>query len=119
VDGDGVGDRCDSNDCDVSRPFCLNVTKLTMKGAFGSKPSGRASVKGDFVVQAPQVFDPSGGLIVRVKERLETDYQLTAPTCSTTAKGSTRCDVLGTGSTPRLKIRIKLLARSSGPTDKT
>jgi cysteine-rich repeat protein len=118
VDGDGIGDRCDPNDCDVAHPFCLNVTKLTMKGSSGAKPTGRASIKGDFVVQSQQPFDASAGLTVRVKERLETDYQLTAP-CQSTAKQSYRCDLLGTGSTPRIKIRVKFLAKSSNPGERT
>src|SRR5262245_23481555 len=50
IDGDGIGDRCDANDCDPAHPFCLNVTKLVMKGsASPAKPTGRASIKGDFV----------------------------------------------------------------------
>jgi cysteine-rich repeat protein len=117
VDGDGAGDRCDPDDCDPQHPFCLNITKLKMAGAAGAKPTGRASIKGDFVVESTQVFDPSAGLTVRVKERLETDYQLTAP-CRSTPGQSFRCEVLGTG-IPRVKIRVKLLARSSGPSEKT
>lgn len=119
IDGDGVGDRCDPDDCDIAHPYCLNVTKLTMKGASSGKPSGRASIKGDFVARSPDVFDASGGLTVRIRERLETDYQLTAPVCVSTPKQSFRCDVAGNGSTPRIKIRIKFLSKSSGASEKT
>lgn len=79
VDGDGTGDRCDDTDCDPAHPFCLNVTKLVMKGAGLVQPSGKASIKGDFVVVPPDVFDPSQGLEVRVRERLETDYTMNGP----------------------------------------
>jgi cysteine-rich repeat protein len=111
IDGDGIGDRCDANDCDPEHPFCLNVTKLVMKGASGVKPSGRASIRGDFVVLPGDQFDASGGLAVRVKERLETDYQMTAPTCIITGKGIS-CDVNGASADPKIKIRLKNLPKS-------
>ncbi len=117
IDGDGVGDVCDPNDCDVAHPYCLNVTKLLMKGASAAGQGGRASIKGDFVVSTAVGFDPSAGLTVRVKERLETDYEMTAPVCLTTSKGS-RCDVKASGA-PQIKIRVKPLPRSSGPSDQT
>jgi hypothetical protein len=117
VDGDRIGDVCDPNDCDVAHPFCLNVTKLLMKGASSAGQGGRASIKGDFVVASAVGFDPSAGLTIRVKERLETDYEMTAPVCVTTAKGS-RCDVNEPGA-PQIKIRVKPLPRSSGPDEQT
>jgi len=113
IDGDGIGDRCDANDCDPAHPFCLNVTKLVMTGsASPAKPTGRASIKGDFVVLPGDHFDATGGLTVRIKERLETDYQTTAPSCIVTGKGVS-CDVKGATSTaPGLKIRLKNLPKS-------
>jgi len=111
IDGDGLGDMCDANDCDVAHPYCLNVTKLVMKGATGTSPSGRASIRGDFVVLPNDQFDASAGLTVRVKERLETDYQMTATTCLTSGKGI-KCDVVGTSTSPKLKVRLKNLPKS-------
>ena len=113
IDGDGIGDRCDANDCDPAHPFCLNVTKLVMTGsASPAKPTGRASIKGDFVVLPGDHFDATGGLTVRIKERLETDYQTTVPSCIVTGKGVS-CDVKGATSTaPGLKIRLKNLPKS-------
>ena len=75
------------------------------------KPSGRASIRGDFVVLPGDQFDASGGLAVRVKERLETDYQMTAPTCIITGKGIS-CDVNGASADPKIKIRLKNLPKS-------
>jgi cysteine-rich repeat protein len=112
IDGDGIGDRCDANDCDPAHPFCLNVTKLVMKGSSSpTKPSGRASLRGDFVVLPGDHFDAAGGLTVRVKERLETDYQMTAPSCIVTGKGVS-CDVKGASTDPGLRIRLKNLPKS-------
>jgi hypothetical protein len=114
LDGDGLGDRCDPNDCDPQHPFCLNVTKLVMKGASNpARPGGLASIKGDFIAQAPDVFDPSAGLIVRVKDGLETDYDMTAFTCLNTP-GGTRCDEAPSKTSPKLKIRMKPLSKSPG-----
>ncbi|MGH7893730.1 MAG: thrombospondin type 3 repeat-containing protein [Candidatus Binatia bacterium] len=112
VDGDGLGDRCDPQDCDLDHPGCLNVTKLVLKGATGSRPTGLASIRGDFVTLAPDLFDPSGGLTVRVRERLETDYQMTALTCLSTPDGRTKCDQAASSTSPKLKIRIKPLPMS-------
>src|SRR5262245_17542016 len=57
-------------------------------------------------------FDAAGGLTVRIKERLETDYQMTAPSCIVTGKGVS-CDVKGATSTdPGLNIRLKNLPKS-------
>src|SRR5262249_4512841 len=92
LDGDGLGDRCDPQDCDLEAPGCLNVTKLVMKASSATKPSGLASIRGDFITLAPDVFDPSVGLTVRVKEHLETDYEMTALTCISMSDGRTRCD---------------------------
>jgi hypothetical protein len=89
------------------------VTKLVMKGSASlAKPTGRPSIKGDFVVLPGDHFDAPGGLTVRIKERLETDYQTTAPSCIVTGKGVS-CDVKGATSTdPGLKIRLKNLPKS-------
>jgi hypothetical protein len=112
LDHDGIGDRCDDQDCNLQGPGCLNITILNLKGASGSKPGGRASIRGDFVTVAPDVFDPSAGLTVRLRDHLETDYQLTTPTCVTTPNGHTKCEIKGTSTSPTLSIRIKLLPKS-------
>jgi hypothetical protein len=112
LDGDGLGDRCDPQDCDLEHPGCLNITKLVMKGSLGTKPSGLASIRGDFVTLTPDHFDPSAGLRVRVKERLETDYEMTALTCLSMPDGRARCDEQASTTSPKLKIRIKPLPKS-------
>src|SRR5262249_19772887 len=114
LDGDGLGDRCDPQDCDLEAPGCLNVTKLVMKASSATKPSGLASIRGDFITPAPDVFDPSGGLKVRVKEHLETDYEMTALTCISMSDGRTRCDEQATSTSPKIKIRVVPLPKSPG-----
>jgi hypothetical protein len=59
------------------------------------------------------VFDPSAGLTVRVKDGLETDYDMTAFTCVNTP-GGTRCDEAPSKTSPKLKIRTKPLTKSPG-----
>jgi cysteine-rich repeat protein len=82
IHGAGVGGRCERTAA-TEHPFCLNVTKLVMKARRRPRrAAGPASAATSSSCRA--TTDAAGGLTVRVKERLETDYQMTAPSCIVT-----------------------------------
>jgi len=108
LDQDGAGDVCDPTDSD------LNVTKLLMKGQTLNRSNGKIAVRGDFVtlLSPTDVFDPSEGMTVRVRDALETDVTIASPACSVSTSGlRTKCDVFEPF---RMKLRVSLLPGSPG-----
>lgn len=88
-DGDGLGDVCDPHDAD------LNVVRLTVKqNSIPPDDNSRIKSKGFIFTQPPSdVFDPSGGVTLRVTASAGLDQVFTwsALECVTKQPGKTNC----------------------------
>ncbi len=86
LDEDGEGDVCDVNDA------VLNPTKVQIRRATNGV-NGKTSVKGDFVVVAPDVFTIGSDLTITIEDNLGLDQQQTwtAAQCITRSSGRVTC----------------------------
>lgn len=88
-DGDGQGDVCDAHDAD------LNVVRLTVKqNSIPPDDNSRIKSKGFIFTQPPSdVFDPSGGVTLRVTATAGLDqvFAWSALECVTKQPGKTNC----------------------------
>jgi hypothetical protein len=105
-DGDDVGNVCDDTD------GVLEVVGAKLRldtSPPGKRARGKIILKGDFVTTDPgDVFDPSGGLLVRVQDSvgLDVSFAWAAGECVTNPRGNHKCKSLD----KRLKATLRPLS---------